>query len=459
MIKTDNAQKDTAGQTRQAFYRMVFILVLPIMAQNLIDALVTSADVVMLGFVSQQALSAVSLAGNIQFVLSLFLYGMATGASMLASQYWGKGNVRAIEKVLGIALRFSLPFALIFTLLALFAPNLLMRVFTPDIQLIEEGTVYLRVVAFTYLLSGFTVMYLNIMRSMENVRLSAVVYLISFLLNVALNAVFIFVFHMGAKGVAIATLSARAAESLICLFHSACHKKFHIRISDIFSKSGALLRDFLRYAFPAIGNDIAFGVGFTMYSVIIGHLSSDAVAAYSIVTIARKLGTVMCFGMSSGTSILVGKSLGADAMDEASLYAKRMLRLAIYTALLGGGIILALIPVLMRIADLTGAARDYLRVMLFINAYYVLGQAVNTTLICGVFRAGGDSKFGLLCDTITLWGVIIPLSALCAFVFKLPVMWVYFIMCLDEFVKMPFVVHHYRKRGWLNNITREGVVS
>ncbi len=449
------AQPLNSKLEKKAFYRMVLFLALPIVGQNLIDAMVTSADVVMLGFVSQEALSAVSLAGNIQFVMSLFMFGMATGSAMLSSQYWGKGDIRTIEKILGIALRFSLSVGAVFTVAALAVPHLLMRIFTPDPVLIAEGVVYLRTVAFTYIFSGFTVMYLNVMRSMERVSLSTAVYAISFITNVALNAFFIFVMKWGALGVALATLIARAVELAICVTHAARNERFRVHISDIFAKHGVLLKDFIKYSLPAMGNDVVWGVGFTMYSVIIGHLSSDAVAAYSIVAVARKLGTVMCFALSSATSIIVGKSLGANRMDEANEYAKRFLNLSILSALVGGAIIGALIPVFMHMADLTETARGYLFGMLLINTYYVLGQAINTTTICGIFRAGGDSKWGFYCDIIDLWVVMVPIGFLCAFVLKLPVMWVYFILCLDEFIKMPFNIVHYRKRGWLKNITRE----
>lgn len=249
-----------ASSGKQAFYRMVFILVLPIMGQNLIDALVTSADVVMLGFVSQQSLAAVSLAGNIQFILSLFMFGLATGASMLGSQYWGKGDVRSIERVLGIALRFSLPVGALFTLTALCAPSLLMRAFTPDPVLISEGSAYLRAISPTYLFSAFTVMYLNILRSMERVKLSTAVYFVSFIANVLLNAFFIFGMQLGAIGVGIATLCARALEVIICLICAAADKQFKARVSRVFERGGVLLKDFMRYSLPAIGNDIAFGL-------------------------------------------------------------------------------------------------------------------------------------------------------------------------------------------------------
>ena len=443
---------------RRAFYKMVFFLALPIVGQNLIDALVTSTDVIILGFVSQQALSAVSLAAQVQFILFMVLFGLAAGASMLGAQYFGKGDTRTIEKVLGISLRFALPIGALFSLVTMAVPQLVMRLFTPDEALIAQGAIYLRIVGFGYVCTAFRSVYLSIMRSMQRVKVSMVVHTVSFLLNVGLDIFLIFVLKWDVVGVALTTLLARIVEVIICAIHIAWNKpNFRVRLKDIFAKNTVLRKDFLDCSLPSIGNDIAFGLGFTMYSVIIAHLSSDAVAAYSIIAVARNLGTVLCFGVSAATAIIVGNELGANRFDNARLYAGRFLGLSVYTALAGGAVILALSPLLMQLGDLTDTAREYLQLMLWINAPYVLGPSINTCLICGIFRSGGDSRFGLICDALTYGVFMVPIGLFCAFVLKLPVMWVYFILCLDEFLKMPFILRNYRKGAWVRNITRDQI--
>ena len=216
-----------------------------------------------------------------------------------------------------------------------------------------------------------------------------------------------------------------------------------------------LFSDFVRLSLPALGNDISWSLAFSMYSVIIGHLGTDAVAANSFVIVVRNFGTILCFGMASAGGILLGKIIGENHLDEARDGAKKLMKLTVLTGAVGGLIILAAIPVVLSYAQLTAQAMHYLKYMLLINVYYVMGAAVNTTLIAGVFRAGGDSRFGFVCDTIDMWVYAVPLGFFAAFVFKLPVMWVYFLICTDEFVKWPWVIRHYRSGKWLNNITRD----
>lgn len=196
-----------------------------------------------------------------------------------------------------------------------------------------------------------------------------------------------------------------------------------------------------------------------MYSVIIGHLGSDAVAANSFVIVVRNFGTVLCFGMASAGGILLGNEIGENRLEDARQDAKRLMKLTIISGAFGGLLILAATPIVLRYATLSDTAMHYLKYMLLINTYYVMGTAVNTTLIAGVFRSGGDSRFGFICDTIDMWCYAVPLGFFAAFVLKLPVMWVYFLLCTDEFVKWPWVLKHYRSGKWLHNITRDNLFT
>lgn len=208
---------------------------------------------------------------------------------------------------------------------------------------------------------------------------------------------------------------------------------------------------------PALGNDLSWSVAFSMYSVILGHLGTDAVAANSLVTVVRNIGSVFCFAIASAGTILLGQIMGKGDLEKSRRYASRMLKLTVITGALGGLIVLAITPFVMKFASLNDTAMHYLKYMLLINTYYIMGSAVNTALIAGVFRAGGDTKFGLICDTVDMWVYAVPLGFFAAFVLKLPVLWVYFLLCTDEFVKWPWVFHHYRKGEWAKNITREDI--
>lgn len=445
----------------RAAYGDLIKLAFPIMIQNLFSAAISSVDVIMLNTVGQAAISAVSLAVQYTSILFMVFYGLGTGATILCAQYWGKGDLHAIEKVQGIALRFSILASFLFAIPAVMIPEQMMLIFTNDAQLIELGASYLQIISVSYLCWGISEIYLSVLRSIERVTVSTALNVSALLVNILLNAVFIFGWFgapkMGVRGVALATSLSRVLQLIACFAVSAKSRDVKLRLSLMFQKGGTLLNDFIRLALPALANDVSWGTAFSMYSVIMGHMGTDVVAANSLVVVVRNFGTVMCFGIGSASGIYVGKKIGANQMEEADTAASRSLRLTVVTGLIGGILVALASPFVLRFASLSDTAMGYLRVMLMINTYYIMGAAVNTTLIAGLFRAGGDSRFGFICDTIDMWGYAVPLGFLAAFVFKLPPMVVYFLLCTDEFVKWPWVLRHYRSKKWLKNITREHI--
>ena len=442
-------------------YRSILKLALPIMIQNLFSAAISSVDVIMLNTVGQSAISSVSLAVQYSNILFSVYYGLGTGATMLCAQYWGKGDLRAIEKIEGIALRFSIAFSLLFALPSLFAPEMMMLLFTNDAELIGPGASYLRIISISYLCGGISDIYLSVLRSIERVKTSTALNVGALLLNIFLNAVFVFGWfgspRLGVRGVALATSISRAMQLMVCLLVSAASRDIKLRFTTMLEKGGILMQDFIRLSLPALGNDIVWGVGFSMYSVIMGHMGTDMVAANSIAAVVRNFGCVMCFGIASASSIYVGKEIGASHFAAAEAGGSRALKLTVAAGLAGGILVGIASPFILRFASVSEIAAGYLKVMLAINTYYIMGAAVNTTLIAGVFRAGGDSRFGLICDTIDMWCYAVPLGFLAAFVLKLPPMVVYFLLCTDEFVKWPWVLGRYRSKKWLKNITHDNI--
>lgn len=443
----------------RSFHRALARLAVPIVLQNLVTAAVSSADVIMLGFVSQDALSAGSLASQIMFILNLVYAGISSGILMLAAQYWGKQDMHTIERIMGIGMRFSILVSAAFFILACFFPSLLMRIFTNEETLIATGIPYLRVISFSYLFMSISQVYLCTMRAIERVVFATAANGSALVLNITLNAVFIFGLFgapkLGIMGVALATTISRAVELLICLIDNVLFRTIRFRIRTLWENNPLLFSDFLKYSLPAFGNEVVWGVAFSMYSVIMGHMGSDIVAANAVVVVARNLGTVACFGIASAGAILLGKSIGAGRMETVKANASRFLRITFVSGIVGGIVIFLLKPLFLNMAELTPTAQGYLNIMLLINMYYVLGQAMNTAVICGVFRSGGDSRWGFICDTIDMWAYAVPLGFIAAFALKLPPMWVYFLICTDEFVKIPFVYKHYKSYKWLKNITRD----
>ena len=449
----------TLTPEKKLFYKSLFSLVVPITIQNLITNMVNSADVLMLNYVGQSSMSAVSLANQYQFILGGFFFGITSGTTMLCAQYWGKKDMNSIQAVFGIALKISLAFTFLLSFAAILFPTLLMRIFTPDAELIEMGASYLRVIGISYLLTGFSQTYLCVLKSVERARTSTFISCTALFLNVFLNAVFIFGLlgapNLGIIGVALATVIARVVEILLCFADFFRGRVFKPHLSVLFGRHRLLFQDFLKYSIPALLNDCIWTFAFSTYSIILGHMNSDMVAAASVATTIRDLLSVVCFGLGSAGTVLLGKSLGEQCMEKAKEDASSLCRCTFAASVLTALVIILFRKPVIGAFDLTPLAQDYLNFMLFVSSYYVIGQAMNTLTIAGVFRAGGNSRFGLICDIVVMWCISVPLGFISAFVLHLPPKAVYFILCLDEFWKIPVVWRYYKSEKWLNNITRE----
>lgn len=445
-------------KNNKAIYRNIWIVAFPIILQNVLDAAVNSVDVLMLNSVGQSAISSASLANSMVSIFFMFLYGIGTGIAMLAAQYYGKGDYKTIEIVEGIGLKFAIIVAIIGMVLCLTIPDVLMNIYTSDKELIELGSRYLMFISPGLLFWAVSAVYTSILRCIGKVSTSTVLEAVALISNVILNAIFIYglfgIPKLGVIGVAVATSLSRLIQLFGCIIVSMRGPGVSLTFRTMFERHRLLEKDFFSMALPAIGNDMIWGLAFSAYSGILGHMESDAVAAYSIVNVIRNLGCVMCYGIGAAAGIIVGQILGRGDRDEAIKTSHILLRLAVITGIIGGLIVLMIIPFAIRTASLTPNALDYLKFMLFINTYYITGTSVNTCLIGGIFRAGGDSKFGFICDTIDMWVYSIPLCLIAAFVLKLPVKVVYFLMCTDEFVKWPWVFKHFYSHKWARNITR-----
>lgn len=445
----------------KSFYATVAALVVPMALQNLINVAVQSADVIMLGQVGEISLSAASLAGQIQFVLMMMLFGLASGASVLTAQYWGKGDMRAIEKITSIALRASLLLALVFMAAVYITPHGLMRIFTPEADVISEGVKYLQLVAPSYLIMAVTVVYLNIMRSVEKVIVSTVTYSISLLANIGFNSIFIFGLlgapKMGVAGAALGTTLARCVELIIVAIYAARNPLVRLRIKDYVRTHKVLLLDFRKYALPTTINELLWSTGVSAYAVIIGHMGRQVVAANSVAQVVRQLATVVSFGIANAAAIMIGKAIGAGNPKQALDYSKRILRVALVTGCVGAVLILVLRPFIPGFVNISSQAKEYLLYQLILMSGYVILQTINATAIVGIFRGGGDTRTGLILDAGCMWGFSILFGFLAAFVFHWPVRVVLVIILLDEVIKVPLCLLRYKSKRWLRNVTRNQI--
>lgn len=443
---------------KTAFYKKLFSLVLPIAFQQFMLAAVSASDALMLGFVNQDSLSAVSLAGQITFVFNLFMGGLTMGTSILAAQYYGKGDVTSIEKIFAYVTKISFLISSLFFLASFFMPGILMRIFTNEQQLISGGSIYLRIVSLSYLFTGISQIYLCIMKNTGDAMKSMAIGSSSVVINIFLNAALIFGLlffpEMGIAGAALATSVSKLVEMLWAYAESLGENRIRLHMKYCFEADRLLARDYWKYTTPMLGDYLVWGCGFTMYSVIMGHLGSDAVAANSIANIVKNLIVSFCTGLANGGGIIVGYELGLGNLPQAKAFGRLLWKMAVISGAASGLFLLTITPLILNVTSLSPQAAGYLKWMLVFCACYMVAKAVNMTTIAGIFPAGGDSQFGLICDAVTMWIFAVPAGFLAAFYWNLPVVIVFLIINLDEVVKLPAAVIHYRKYGWLKNITR-----
>ncbi|MBR1710906.1 MAG: MATE family efflux transporter [Clostridia bacterium] len=443
---------------RHDFYARLMKLAFPIMVQSLMLAAVAAGDALMLGRIAQSEMTAVSLASQIQFVQNMFLMAITGAGAILGAQYWGKNDRRTLQNLFHLMLRFSFLVSFLFFAACEMIPQLLMRIFTHEEELIRIGSSYLRIAGWSYLLTGISQSYLAVMKVSDHVTPSAAISSSAVVLNILLNAVFIFglIGHpMQARGAALATTIARIIELALCIGIS--RKESYIRpdLGRLFKGERGLGRDFARQCLPLLGGSLFWGVGFTSYTAIMGHMGADAAAANSVSAVIRDLICCMCNGIGSAAGIMVGNALGAGRLELGKEYGIRLRNLSFVIGFASMLFVLALTPLALNMVKLTETASQYLKGMMIIMSVYMIGRCVNTVTINGVLDGGGDTVFDMYSLAVSMWMIAIPLALLGAFVFHWPVLVVYSCTCLDEVGKIPWVMIRFRKYKWVQDLTRK----
>lgn len=444
---------------KRQFNRELIRLTLPIAMQSLMLALVAAADALMLGTVAQAEMTAVSLATQIQFIQNMFIGAIAGAGAILGAQYWGKGDRHTLEDIFNMMLRYSGLVSVLFFLGCELVPGALMSIFTGDGELIAIGSTYLRIAGWSYLLTGISQCYLTAMKVTDHVRLGAFISSGAVVLNVILNAIFIFGLlgapRLQARGAAIATTISRAVELLLCFVLTRGPGFVRPAFGRFFRLPRQLKADFARQALPLMGGSLCWGVGFTSYTAIIGHMGSDAAAANSVSAVVRDLICCLCNGIGSAAGIMVGNELGAGNLRRGKAYGIRLKNLSYIIGLLSTLLVLAVTPLTVGMVSLTDQAREYLWGMMIIMAVYMIGRCVNTVTINGVLDGGGDTIFDMYSLIVCMWCIAIPLALMGAFVFHWSPLAVYACTCLDEVGKIPWVMLRFRKYKWVKDLTRE----
>ncbi|XZH20746.1 MATE family efflux transporter [Clostridium perfringens] len=442
------------------FYRLLFSIALPIAVQNLITFMVSMVDTLMVGALGEIQLSAVSIANNLFFVLTILMFGLAGGSNIMISQYWGKGNVKTIHKILAIMYRVCLLITGIFIFIAVFLPKYFMGIFTTDKAVIEFGASYLRIVCIGYLFYSITNCTIMMLRSVKTVSISIIVYTASLVVNSILNWILIFgnlgAPELGIRGAAIATVCARITEfSIVLVFMFIYERKIGLKLEHLLKLDKEILKDYVGLCTPVLCNELLWAIGASMISVIVGRMGTEVVAANSINGVAHQFVTVFIFGMSNATAVIIGNTIGEGKKEKAKEYAYSIGVFSVVMGCISGLMILLIKPFVVNFYNVSYSTKLVAMEIMTVTSGIIVFQSLASNFMMGVLRGGGDAKFVLINDLIFMWLVAIPGGFFVAFVLELPVALVFLVIKCDEILKSLTSVYRVISGKWVNDVTKD----
>ena len=434
-------------------------LSLPVLFQNLLSTAVSVADNAMVGVLGEAPLSGVTVANQVFFVFTLFTIGVASAASVIISQYWGKGDRPTVRRLFWLSGAVALVIGVLFTVLSLACPEVAVRIYTDDPELIAIGARYLRLIAPAHTPFALAFILMSALRGTERVQIGMWLSAFSLAVNIFLNWVLIYgklgAPALGVDGAAYATAIARTAQFLLLVVYFARDREKLLRFNEIRRINPPLVRAYLREMAPILANECLWGLGTSMYMVSIGRMKTDAVSAYSMISAFKDIMVIGGMGLGHGVSVMIGMAMGANRRDEALTLAKLSIVLGALCGVVFAGISLVLFPIYMTFYNVSDQALEYGRIMGWILSVHILLSALNFICIVGILRGGGDGRTAMFIDLMFLWPLCVPLSYLGGRVFGWPVYVVYGVIVLDEMLKFIFARRRVRSGKWMRNMTRD----
>lgn len=441
---------------QNSFFSALLKISVPIMLQSLLQTFINMLDTIMIGRLGSVEIAAVGLGNSFFFVLNMVLFGITSGGGVFIAQFWGKKDIKGIRQSLGIMLFLAVIVSAVFHLLAICIPEQIMRLYSPDPDVIAVGADYLKVVSFSYIITAISFSYTLAFRGTEHVKLPFVATGVSLVVNAVFNYIFIFICNWGVKGAAAATILSRLAEMFILLIVSYA-KKYEAcgRLRELFSFKRTFVGRFIKIAFPVIVNESFWGLGTSVNNAIFAHAGTDSITAYNIVNTISQLTWVFCMGFGNGNGVIIGKKIGEGDADTARLYANRSLW---FMPLVGACVGIFLWPLSKTLPVFFNVSPDIIKMACEMLVVLMIAYPFNSfcmNWIVGVCRAGGDTTFAALGEIIVMWCVSIPLGAIAAFVWHLPAVWIYACLLLSESVTKAILGFIRVKSGkWLHDVTK-----
>lgn len=446
------------------FYMNVMAITIPIALQNLITFATSMMDTIMLGRADDTGvfLSASSLANQPFFILSLVCFGLAGAATVLSAQYWGKRDTASIRSIISIILKAAFALSLIMELAVLLCPEKVMGLYSNNTEIIEAGVSYLRIIGFAYVLFGLSNTMICCIRSLELVKISVVVNTTSFFINVFLNWVLIFgnlgAPALGIRGAAIATLTARIVEFIITWSYVFfIDKRLAFRPKHLLLVNKVFALDLFKHGLPVFVNEVMWSIGISIQAAILGHISysaGDPVAANSIASMVQQLSTVIIFGIANASGIIIGKSIGSGNIKRAETEAVTLKYLSYLVGILACIVILVLRKAVINFYTIPEETKILANQLMITIAFITIFVSISSVTIVGILRGGGDTRFCLVEEVVTLWFLATPLAFLGSLL-QLPVPVVLILMKIDEPAKSLISLIRLRSGKWIKSLARD----
>lgn len=445
----------------RSFYKTLLFLTLPIALQNIITYMVTLADNIMVGSLGETALSGVYMANQIMSFIQMLVIGLSTSCTVLATQYWGKRDTASIRQIVAIALRLAVGIAIVMWGIVFFFPTQVISIFTNEKAVIAEGVTYIRIICFTYIFFCVTNVLIAAMRCVETVKIGMIVSVSTLIINVSLNWILIFG-HLGApalgiRGAAIATLTARIAETVIMLIY-VLKKDTKLRFSlrDLCKTNTVLRKDYFRYGLPVIAGDVIWGLNTTTQGAIIGRLGETAIAAVSMSNTIWQIASVAVYGLANATAIIIGKTVGSGDYEKVKDYSKTLQFIFLGLGLISGLTLFAMKDIVLLIyKDMSPDTITMASQMLTVLSVTMVGTAYQMSSLTGIVRAGGATHFVFVNDTIFVWGIVIPSALIAAFVLHAEPWVVFACLKCDQILKCFVAVVKVNRYKWIKQLTHE----
>ena len=440
------------------FYKNFLILWLPVVLQNVISLGVNLADNMMLGRYAEASLSGVTAINQIQFFYQCMLVGVCDGCVIFGAQFWGSRDMASIKKITGIAMRCALVImAALFIAVSAF-PVQITGIFTNDAEIIGEGAAYLNIVRFTYPFFCITMVLLAMLRSVENVRIAFYLSVSTLVINCCINYVLIFGHfgfpRMGVRGAAIGTLTARIVEFVILSFYlSGKEKVIRLKLRDLLSFDRTLFGNYLRVTLPAFIAASMWGANTAVQTAILGNMSKSALAANSMASNLFMIVKTMAVSSATATNVIIGRTIGAGENSNVRPYSRTFQIMFVIIGLAGSVILYSLIEPVLSLYSFSDQSRVYARSFLYILCVIIIGMSYEMPTSAGIMKGGGETRFQLKLDVISIWVIVIPLSMIMAFVVHASPVAVVWCLNLDQLFKCvpSFLKCNYGR--WIHRLT------